>query len=705
MRQQLKKFPNLHRITNGSLLMCLCLSLGNVFANEEGGSNVEKFEPNYFMAFEPQTLYEVLESIPAANRVLLDMGSASDSRGFGSDGDQILINGKRVSGKENSLDNELDNILAQEVAYVELIRGTRSDLDVQSEGLVINVVLKQLIEASMLWSLGGKTTKGLSTKPHGSFVYSNGFDKFKYRLGAEHYINPTQFTVSEQFLDADAKLTHSFQRQRKNWYIKNSISGKFEYEYSPQTAWQLNALYQKYYTDGTYTTDQTYWPTIQQTTNVLVYDWGTHNWEVSGDITHDLDDNNHFKLLFISNEIDADEKLLNYNLLDEDERVTNYRLPRLFVGKENVLRGNWRHTVDDKHVFNSGVEAAINTRDEKVQFIRDSGDFYRSTELNDIEEQRYEVFVNHNYAIKGNLHLQSSLEYETSTLKVATQYQLETDSLQVIDNQSSRTFSYLKPRLNLRYDYDNQHQIRLNYQCTVSQLNLYDFVPEFNSDEARLEETNPDLKPEVRNEFSASFEKQWPDSQASFTLSPYYHKVSDLITEIPLTSYSGDGNIANAKEYGVRANSHFGLHFIGLDDTFVSASYTLRDSEAIHPFTGQKDKINGFSDNEWNVKINQTDLLPGLSFSLTFAKDSAYSWARYDYEQQSTSDITANGFMDYQINKHLKIRLKGDNLFNREYGYSRQRHAGLYTANELSRIEQREYYFESRYSLTLSGQF
>ena len=65
------------------------------------------------------------------------------SRGLGAGGDQVLINGRRIAGKENEGSSQLSRIPAREVDYIEIIRGTSGDLDVRGGTQVINIVLTQ----------------------------------------------------------------------------------------------------------------------------------------------------------------------------------------------------------------------------------------------------------------------------------------------------------------------------------------------------------------------------------------------------------------------------------------------------------------------------------------------------------------------------------------------------------------------------------
>ena len=668
-------------------------------------SYIDRFGADHFMSFKPQTAYQILENTPGASRLLVAMKSASQLRGFGSAGDQILINNQRIAGKGNSISQELRNIQAGDVDYVELIRGTTSGLDVQSDGLIVNVVLKRRIEDSVLWSVGSVTASGPGNKPTGSVVYSAGAGDLKYRIGLSHNLHPTHLIIRDRYSSPEQILTDTYTRARHNWYKEDKLSGRVEYPLSDSTALKLNALYEKIAVDATITTTHEDRVAAAYNKSQTIYDWRRDNWEISGDVSHELDEDNDLKLLFISNRLEADDHIWRQSLPDNRPPEPDYQLPRLYTTTESVLRGNWKHQLDSRQLLDSGWEVAVNRHDENLQFISQSGVASHSTERNDIEETRYEAFVNYNLAASSGFNIQSSLVFERSTLEVATDYSLVTETDTRAYSQSSRTFSYLKPRVNLRYDIDDVYQLRFNYERTVSQLNLDDFVPEFNRDETLLEETNPGLKPEVRDELSLSVEKQWLATTGSVTLTPYYHRISDLLTEVPLTARSGTGNVDSGTEYGITLDTDFGLEALGMANTRINASYTWRDSRMTHPFTGQRVAIDRLGNNKWNVQLKQSALLPGLSFSLTLTDNGPYRISRFDYQGRQDNEMTANGYLDYQISEQLKLRLSGSHLLGRKTRYHRARHAGLFTENDVWRHEQRSYEREPRYSLTLTGQF
>ena len=107
-----------------------------------------------------------------------------DKRGFGSGGDQVLINGKRMSGKSNTVWDELNRIQAGQVAHIEVIRGPVAGLDVRSEGLIFNVVLKEGAEASGAWQAHLWTDGHGTWRADGMVSYADTIGNVRYQASA-----------------------------------------------------------------------------------------------------------------------------------------------------------------------------------------------------------------------------------------------------------------------------------------------------------------------------------------------------------------------------------------------------------------------------------------------------------------------------------------------------------------------------------------
>ena len=107
------------------------------------------YEAEFFDTYTVVNAADMLRWVPGGAALLPDNrrrgGGQQSKRGFGSGGDQVLINGKRISGKSNDISSAMQRIQASVVSRIEVIRGTTAGLDVRSEGTLINVVLSEEI--------------------------------------------------------------------------------------------------------------------------------------------------------------------------------------------------------------------------------------------------------------------------------------------------------------------------------------------------------------------------------------------------------------------------------------------------------------------------------------------------------------------------------------------------------------------------------
>lgn len=69
---------------------------------------------------------------------------------------------------------------------VEIIRGASSDLDVQSQGLVVNIIMNETDSASStFWKAGGRLSEGYLFSPEFQVSHNASKGKFDYIVGIE----------------------------------------------------------------------------------------------------------------------------------------------------------------------------------------------------------------------------------------------------------------------------------------------------------------------------------------------------------------------------------------------------------------------------------------------------------------------------------------------------------------------------------------
>ena len=196
---------------------------------------------------------------------------------------------------------------------------------------------------------------------------------------------------------------------------------------------------------------------------------------------------------------------------------------------ETIVRTGMTSTIG-RHTLEYGAEAAYNTLDRTFAFNGDA------LENAIVEEDRYEVFVTHSMSLTDKISLQSALTGEFSTI-----YQNREGET------NERSFEFLKPRLELRYDMTAADQFRILTERTVSQLNLNNFVASRNVDDDTINFGNPDLEPESSWHYSVGYERRFANDGGSFELEARYEDISDHIDKTLIgANDSGVGNIGSA---------------------------------------------------------------------------------------------------------------------------------------------------------------
>ena len=113
--------------------------------NSAADNSTISYPASYFTEFNPLTVNDMLDRVPGISLILEQNSSnfSGDVRGLGASS-QILIDGKRMAGKANEARSQLDRISAEQVASIEIVRGTSSDLDVQNTGQLVNIILEKV---------------------------------------------------------------------------------------------------------------------------------------------------------------------------------------------------------------------------------------------------------------------------------------------------------------------------------------------------------------------------------------------------------------------------------------------------------------------------------------------------------------------------------------------------------------------------------
>ncbi|MCC3859817.1 TonB-dependent receptor plug domain-containing protein [Pseudemcibacter aquimaris] len=661
-----------------------------------GDASVVTYEKSYFDSYNAVTLLDMLNIIPGAKEILDKNknqrrgggggGRGGGDRGFGAGGDQILIDGKRLAGKTNSVDDTLGRISADQIEKIELIRGATAGLDVQSQGLVINITLAEGASSSTtFWKVQNRYTIHHRNQPGFLVSHSGSKDALDYTLSVERRRGGFNNERLEGFYDdvgvktADQFIDNSFD------FKTVEIVSNLTYGFEDGSTFRLNGLFDPGRWTGLETRDKT-----SDTLRPLT--WNTqgknNKWEIGGDYTRNFDALGNFKFLFLINGEDKKETHNRFNGTGPEE--FEYNIENTAENKkERIFRSSLTTSLTEKQSLEYGAEVAINTshrefRNEERENAGDALDLTNS-DFVDIKENRYELFAIHSYNISSKLVMQTSLITEFSKIIADNVFAGGTPTTR------NTSFTYFKPRVNLRYDLTNSDQLRATAEKKVSQLNFNNFVTRFDRMANVLRVGNTNIRPEQVWEYSLQYEHRFPNDGGSFDIELYYHDFNDHITRVDFTEYvdfggdeigideffalppttalrdsidfiSKSGNIPDATAYGLKANTSVRLGFVGLNNAVLGLSYEYDKTEAIDQFTGEKRMFDWRSPHTFGVNFRHDLNELGVSYGFTGELQSDRVSNDINYSWPSNPSVSLEAFAEYTFNNGIKMRLEAENI-------------------------------------------
>ncbi len=569
-------------------LLCISILSAQVFAqSSEENSNVT-YPSAYFAEYAPITVNDMLNRIPGINLVLTNSSSSSSSdRGLGSSA-QILIDGKRLAGKSNEASSQLDRIAANEVDYIEIIRGSSSDLDVQNSGQLVNIVLRESLSRSNVSTEVNATHFADGTmEPGGSLAWSGQSGKLTYLLSGT-VVSAYEHTESfEHSINGDLSPNDTVAFDRYKEQTNYSINSNISYALTERDRIAFNVLYNE---SNPPTELFRVVTNLNGPTPVASYEREdipatSDNWEFGGDYEHSFAGGSRFKALFIVNEKNTDtlrERFVSTSLGGAETK--NLFLSTLSSYSERIARSSYTMSLGDGQGLELGIEAAQTTQESALKqgvLRATAGDpaFGGLTPValpnanSTVEEIRYEPFAIHNWQLSPRLSLESSVIAEFSEIE------------QNADGHIKRDFQYLKPKLDMRFNISGSLQLRTSLERNVSQLSFADFSRATNErdDDQDTVAGNTQLEPEESLRGEVTLDYRLPNDGGALNVKYFHYEYDNKIGKVdistPTVVQSTNGNVGSAAAYGFTLNGSVKLGMLGLPQALLTAAATIQESE------------------------------------------------------------------------------------------------------------------------------
>ena len=705
-----------------------------------GEESTVVYPASYFTEYAPVTAQDMLDRIPGAGSSgggrdrggfsggggfggsssggFSRGGGGGGGRGFGSSSseNEILINGKRTAGKNNSTGGQLDRITADQVDYIQIIRGTSGELDVRGSGQVINVVLfDQLSSSSISYEASLSLTRDHTVKPGGNFTYSGQQGGLNYLLtvNAEEPYSP--FISKENSVLGDFSPNDLVREDRTTDGSTMTLSTNLDYQINPNSSVRFNALFR----EGDGPTDL-----IRRTTDLKVVPntvliqreespTETDNWEIGGDYEYNTANGARFKVLFISNKATFDTTRQRWNLADDGAETKNLFLGNGSTTRERIVRGSYTFDIFEGQDIELGGERAQTILDSNLA-LGVAGTGTPSAAVgglipvavananSSVEEIRYEPFAIHNWIINPRMSLETSLLYEQSEIK------------QSGDVSNARDFSFVKPKIDFRYDLTPTIQLRGSIEKIVEQLSFNDFVAATDNrdEDSNIQAGNENLRQEWYWKYDFNADYRLPNDIGVVSGNVFFEDWQDRIERIDVSPseddlQSANGNIGDGQAWGINLRASIRMRMIDMPNLLITSSLNLEDSKITDPFLGIERRMRFKDRGRWSLgfrhDISRWNMNYGLNWSAEFKGNSK----RYDIDdiELQTRDPFTNAFVEIVAFGGTTFRLEASSFNNSKYCRERQRFVGRISDGILEEIEDQCGNTGRRISLRVNGTF
>ena len=701
-----------------------------------GDDSTVVYPASYFTEFAPVTAQDMLDRIPGAggggssgfsgggfpggsSGGFSRGGGGRGGRGFGggSRGSEILINGKRTAGKNNSTSGQLDRITAEQVDYIQIIRGTSGELDVRGSGQVINVVLfEQLTSSSISYEASASRSRDHTVKPGGDLSYSGQRGGLNFLFNANVQKPYSDYISKENSILGDFSPNDLVREDRVTEGDTAMFSTNLDYEINSNSSARINALFRE--GDG---------PTelFRRTTDLKVNPntvllqreespTETDNWEIGGDYEYNTARGDRFKILFISNEATFETTRQRWDVEDDGSETKNLFLDNASTTRERIVRSSYTMDILQGQDIEFGAERAQTILDSNLALGLASSTGTPSADFgglvpisvananSSVEEIRVESFIIHNWIFNPRMSLETSVLYEDSEIT------------QSGDVSKKRDFDFIKPKVDFRHDLTPTIQLRGSIEKVVEQLSFNDFVAatDRNDEDSNIQAGNENLRQEWYWKYDINAEYRLPNDIGVVSGNIFFEDWQDRIERIDVSPsednlQAANGNIGDGQAWGVNLSASIRMRMIDMPNLLISSRLSLADSRITDPFLGIERRMRYKDRGRWTMGFRHDISRWNMNYGLTWSQEFTGNSKRYDIDdiEISSRDPFTNAFVEVIAFGGTTFRLEAFSFNNAKFCRERQRFVGRISDGILEEIEDQCGNSGRRLSLRVSGTF
>ena len=650
------------------------------------------FLPEDFARFAPRSALDMARQVPG-----FSIRSGDGARGLGQADTNVLVNGRRISGKSNGPVEALRRISAEDVVRLELVDGASLDIGGLT-GQVLNVVTGSSgrITGQFRYSPEQRSFGTPARLLNGSVALAGGGAKSEWTLALRNDSNRRGNEGIEQVFDSTGALTALRDEQANFNTDRVSLSGSFTRSADNGNVLNLTGQTQGFFFRETEISRQnTPGAPIDRVRNLRRTE-DEFNFELGADyefaagpgrlklIAYHRYEDSPFTNAVVTTFTGGGAPQGSLFVQDADEAETILR-------SEYTLRAGGGNLV-------AAVEGVRNFLEiNSALDVRDSAGVLQPAPLpgasDRVDEDRIDAGLTFSRALAANLQLQLSAGGEYSRLSQA--------------GPQGLTRTFWRPKGFAALDWKASPALNLAGRAdrVVGQLDFFDFIASVDLDQDREDVSNANLVPE--QSWVYELEASWRlGPLGNLTVSGFLEDISDIVDQIPIEGGGqAPGNLPSARFYGIESNATLLSDGLGWKGTRLDLAANWTTSAVRDPLLGNVREVSG--NDLFSFNLNFRHDIPSTDWA--FGGDTGWEknarQVRLDeISLNQPSFAFASAFVENKDVAGMTLRARVGNLLDQRDRFSRT----VFTdraAGQIAFSERRDRRFGTIFSFDVEGSF
>ncbi len=550
-------------------------------AETSGGTSTRRtFTPEDFARFAPRSALDMARQIPG-----FSIREGDGARGLGQADTNVIINGRRISGKSNGPVAALQRIPTEEVVRLELVDGASLDVGGLT-GQVLNVITANSGGISGQFRYAPQF-RSFGTDPRlyeGRIAIAGGGAKTNWTLALGNNSARMGDEGPELVFNGAGALIDTRQEQRTEDFDDIGLSGSFTRVANNANVLNLTGEINGFLLRETEVSERSGTSFPVDRVRDFRFTEDEYNFEVGADYQfafgpgrlkligyHRYEDS---PTLAVATTVFADERAAEGNRFsrdaDEGETIARAEYSLGALGGDLLLAAEGVRNFLD-------ITSALEVRDAAgvLQPVELEGASAR------VDEDRAELQATYSRSLARNLQFQSSLAGEYSRLSQSGPF------------GQTRTFYRPKGFVSLDWKASERVNIAARLERLVGQLDFFDFIASVDLNQDRTDVTNADLKPP--QSWRAEIETTLGlGALGTLNLRPFYEDIIDIVDQIPIEGGGqAPGNLPAAQAYGIETDLTLLSEGLGWRGTRMDVGLSLQGSSIRDPLLGTTRELSG----------------------------------------------------------------------------------------------------------------